>query len=633
MKKNFFTIFLFFVFFTYSINPSKAINIGDTIKKGIEKNIELAIKGKKLNEFFSGNKLTLSFEGKKKEYRFQAKKYEVFEDGNLTETGKWKVSGILKNQIRLKAENKKKSYYFKKIAKKAIIYHFDTLPSDEKAKKTLVEIEKSSKFTDISSSTESTSTNTSSSNTSSNESKDTKVAKKKKKKEAKKKKEKKYKYEEMPEKYKKKYEKLKIKAKNHTKVLKKNENEIHVLLIDKILLTPAEYVAATHCGKYKKFVFEFWDSANMGEIDPSSNKRASYFVCSKDFVFTNPKTGSKILWSNYDDPSLYKYPDEHLYLYRGHSKFYNKTIKEAKKKDPNLFKGKKDKPYTVYHKDENSIHIKGKILSLQNLQERNMAAEHCAKYDKYYYFFANDFYIGKNGSVLIRCSHTLISSSPTSGGALTWSNDPSVNQNTGNVAQRSQNMTANASQLKVYNASSMTTFYFFEASHNFMSSLELLYRAYDENTKADELKAQIDYNKQSKYSESQKLKSTKSIIDQSSVQITAKLTDTSLVLSELGRSYYEQSLPHAFSAAENAYNLFIVVKNTKERVSSSGDLLTGLLDNLGEVVGIATIIPEIPAFTKNMVETSRLIFNGAKTKKIRDKGNLKKALDQLNLDV
>ena len=194
-------------------------------------------------------------------------------------------------------------------------------------------------------------------------------------------------------------------------------------------------------------------------------------------------------------------------------------------------------------------------------------------------------------------------------------------------------MTANASQLKVYNASSMTTFYFFEASHNFMSSLELLYRAYDENTKADELKAQIDYNKQSKYSESQKLKSTKSIIDQSSVQITAKLTDTSLVLSELGRSYYEQSLPHAFSAAENAYNLFIVVKNTKERVSSSGDLLTGLLDNLGEVVGIATIIPEIPAFTKNMVETSRLIFNGAKTKKIRDKGNLKKALDQLNLDV
>ena len=60
------------------------------------------------------------------------------------------------------------------------------LPSDEKAKKTLVEIEKSSKFTDISSSTESTSTNTSSSNTSSNESKDTKVVKKKKKKKKKK---------------------------------------------------------------------------------------------------------------------------------------------------------------------------------------------------------------------------------------------------------------------------------------------------------------------------------------------------------------------------------------------------------------------------------------------------------------
>ena len=186
MKKKIFAFFIIFFFFTYSINPSKAINIGDTIKKGIEKNIELAIKGKKLNEFFSGNKLTLSFEGKKKEYRFQEKKYEVFEDGKLTETGKWKVSGIFKNQIRLKAENKKKSYYFKKIDKKDIIYHFDTLPSDEKAKKTLVEIEKSSKFTEISSTTENTSTNASSSNTSSNESKDTKVVKKKKKKKKKK---------------------------------------------------------------------------------------------------------------------------------------------------------------------------------------------------------------------------------------------------------------------------------------------------------------------------------------------------------------------------------------------------------------------------------------------------------------
>ena len=71
---------------------------------------------------------------------------------------------------------------------------------------------------------------------------------------------------------------------------------------------------------------------------------------------------------------------------------------------------------------------------------------------------------------------------------------------------------------------------------------------------------------------------------------------------------------------------------TKDNVSSSGDLLSGLLDNLGEVVGFATIAPEIPQFTRNMIDTSKLIFNGAKVKKIKDKGNLNKALDELTLD-
>ena len=78
--------------------------------------------------------------------------------------------------------------------------------------------------------------------------------------------------------------------------------------------------------------------------------------------------------------------------------------------------------------------------------------------------------------------------------------------------------------------------------------------------------------------------------------------------------------------------LCFVVKNTKQNVTSSGDLVTGLLSNLGEVVGIASILPEIPQFTKNMVTTSKLIFSGARSKKIRDAGNHSKALDQLKLD-
>ena len=165
-----------------------------------------------------------------------------------------------------------------------------------------------------------------------------------------------------------------------------------------------------------------------------------------------------------------------------------------------------------------------------------------------------------------------------------------------------------------------------------MSSLELLYRAFDLNTEADKLAAQITYLKESKSSESQRLKSTKQLVDVASVQIAGNISNASLVLSDMGKGYYAQSLPYTFEAVLSAWNLFKVVKNTKDSVASSGDLLTGLLDNLDEVVGVGTILPEIPQFTKNMITTSKLIFNGARSRKIKDKGNYGKSLDELSLD-
>jgi len=416
MNKKNFAFFLVFVFFTYSINPSKAINIGDTIKKGIEKNIELAIKGKKLNDFFSGNKLTLSFEGKKKEYRFQAKKYEVFEDGNLTETGKWKVSGIFKNQIRLKPENKKKSYYFKKIAKKAIIYHFDTLPSDEKAKKTLVEIEKSSKFTDISNTTESTS----STNTSSNESKDTKV------------------------------EEPKVEETEEPKATKKKK-------------------------KKKKSS----KSLNIGET-------------------------------------------------------LNKGI--------------------------------SKVLGGKSTESR--------------------------------------------------SNENKIQKHL----------------LEKYRATSNVSYYFFEASINYLQSLELLYRAYDNNVEADKISSSIDYLKNSKSTESDRLKSTQSIIGTSSIKIQSSIQDASYVLSEKGRGYYEQSLPFALGAAESTISLYASSKNALQTIAQSGGFnIDSLLYNAKDLAAIITILPEIPGFSKDMIQTVKLIFSGAREKKIRDEGKYSKALAELNL--
>ena len=138
------------VIFPKASLPTTLENLNDGTKKikegatkvidSLKVRVEIATKGKKLNQYFQNNNLNLSFNDQLREYRFKEKNYEVLENNNISETGKWKVHGLLKNQIRLKPDNGSKSYYFKKISKKDIIYHFDKLPGSEGAKKTLVEI-------------------------------------------------------------------------------------------------------------------------------------------------------------------------------------------------------------------------------------------------------------------------------------------------------------------------------------------------------------------------------------------------------------------------------------------------------------------------------------------------------------
>jgi hypothetical protein len=640
IKKKIIFLFIFFLF----IN-AKADN---QINEGVEKiadslNIEVATKGKKLKEFFSGNIINLIFDDKELQYKFKENSYKIFDSNILIEEGKWKISGLLKNQIKLKAKDKKKSYYFKKIKSKNIIYLYNSSPGSENAKKTTLEI-----ISSINGNIDNSQTSKIDQNKNNEKKTEDKLSKKKITKiEKKNNKKKKFKFEELKPKHEKKLAKFEEEAKTDIKIIKGNENEVHILYIGTDSFSALSwFAAAKHCGQFKKFAFAFWDSIKTGEI--LDQKKSEYYVCSSEPILLNPKTGSKIIWSNYDDISLYKYPDKHLYIFRDYppippyrvSKYMKKYIKEVKAKDPNFFKKKKDKILTVYYKDEDQIHIKTALIDFNMKKPGLIAEEHCSKYNKNWYYSNSDWDKGKNGSSVFHCNKKTLHVSPLSGDYMGYSNDPnsqfnkqtSINNTNISSSSQNNNNNYNSSQLKIYNASSMTTFYFFESSHNFMSSLELLYRAYDENTKADELKAQINYNKQSKYTEAQKLKSTKSIIDTSSIQITANLQDASIVLSDLGRTYYQQALPYAYNAATNAYNLFMTVKNTKDNLTSSGDLLSGLLDNLGEVVGFATIAPEIPQFTRNMIDTSKLIFNGAKVKKIKDKGNLNKALDELTLD-
>ena len=74
----------------------------------------------------------------------------------------------------------------------------------------------------------------------------------------------------------------------------------------------------------------------------------------------------------------------------------------------------------------------------------------------------------------------------------------------------------------------------------------------------------------------------------------------------------------------------ILIKNTFEKgTQDSGSFL----EYANEFTGFFTIAKDLPKLANDIFTTSKLVFSGAKSKKIKDKGNLSKAMDDLNLEV
>ena len=630
MIKKYFSLILIFFSFLLFIDAKANNTINENAQKVIDSlKIEIATKGKDLNEYFSGNTIKVIFNDKELQFKFSDKNYEIYELDKIVEKGKWKLSGIFKNQIKLKPQNKKKTYYLKKISKKNKIYHYDGSPANENTKKTLIQIVSSEKV-DFDNKKQVKETDNSDllkekiqndkdikkKKKEKNEEKQTNKLKKKKEKKESKTKPKKYRYIELTENQKKKLAKYKERSKK-IRIIKSEDSYIETTKGGDTQAN--QYKAAEHCAKNKFFAYSFKDSG-MGIWYEPPFKRAKYFYCTDKLIFTNPFTNKEVTWTNYEKKEYFKYPNEYLFLYRTMTSTYRNLLEKEKKKNPKAFKLE---PFKIIYKDENSVHIKGFYGGDLNM-ERYIANEHCSQFNKKYYYCEDSIDQGLLGAMLFTCSDKHLASNPFSGEPLKFI---SGSENYSHSDQGGSSLSA--SEMLKYNSTNYTTFYFFEASDNMMKSLELLYRAYDKNVEADKLKAQIRYNRESKYSAGDKLQSTKSIIDSSSIEIKAKISDASVVLSDIGRGYYEQSLPYAYNAAQNSYELILTIKNTFEQGTQDTD---SLLANANEFIGFFTIAKDLPQFASDIFTTSKLVFNGAKVKKIRDKGNLNKALDELTLD-
>ena len=625
IKKTLICIIFLTFFNSYSNSiASTEVIVDEAVNQLIKNlgNVETATKGKKLKQFFTGNSLRLSFNGKIKEFKFNEDKYEVFENEKSIEIGKWKVSGILKNQIKLTPNNKSKPYFLKKINKKEIIYHFNGTPGKEGIVKTLVKIEPLIK-------------------------KKTKVAEKK----------------EEP----KKAETKVAEKKQEPKIIVKDEKVPEgKKIIYKYICDPAK--SEYYWGRTK-------DSMKLSRYEDSPNGKS---------LAEEGDDGYETIWG------VTEIDFEAGYVYDSGSLEYDATGDGKNNIMPYATRNKIksiDKSQGIYiseseysfENDPNFIEIVMEVKYTESSLEYTLESEEYGEgfgtgVNKYWEKFTNQcirnhYYIDKNAGDnfiktyakqkpiaekaekeyfetdiqnayqaqtddLFKEINEQIANEINIIGDEYKNISKNIYQNK-NLNNESQKFVKEVSkdQLKEYKATSVITYYFFESQANYLSSLELLYRAYDKNVEADKMKAQIIYLKDSKSSESKRLKSTTQILDQASKDIKNNINDKNKNLSDDSKILYQKSLPFAFKATEYGYKVFVLSTTIGKEISNSENKVGTILANFNEVIGFASIIPRIPNYVKAVGSTSKLIFTGAKTKKIKDEQNLGDALDELNLSA
>ena len=593
--------------------------------KNIFSNFEIAIKGQNLNEFFQNQILNLKFKNENKEYRFKEEKYEVFINQKLNETGKWKIKGLLKSFVELSPDNNEPSYFFKKIMDKNIVYYFDKNPDNPNSKKTLVEITPLDKKLEVKKDPK---------REIKTEPKVIEVAKEPKKEKLEqtslisasskktppgKKKIIKYicdpgkseyywgytndcmklsRYEDSP------YAKNQIaKGSNET-----SEDIVDIYEIDfennHIFMSGISKYDTNSNGKLESMPY-----AQRWKIK-SHNKKENIFTKISDY---GPDTSVLIFEVKYDNNSLIQSGENtDLVEMKEGPKYWEKYTDQCIQSEYFVDKNSGDKLIQTFQE----------YLPLQAQAEKQLFGENL-----------NSAVAQSSEKLMAEINRDVLNKIKLDQNKY---NNLSKNINkTKDLKNESKKITNEVSkdQLKTYKATSVITYLYFESQANYLASLELLYRAYDKNVEADKIKSQISYIKDSRNSESKRLKSTVQIVDEASKNLKKEINNDSKKLSEDSKILYQKSLPLIFKATEYGYKVFVVSTEVGKNIANSNNKVAAFLSNFNEVIGFASILPTIPDYVKTVGSNARLIFTGAKTKKIKDNENLEEALKQLDLSA
>ena len=170
-------------------------------------------------------------------------------------------------------------------------------------------------------------------------------------------------------------------------------------------------------------------------------------------------------------------------------------------------------------------------------------------------------------------------------------------------------------------------YYFYESLIYFSESLELLYRAYDKNTEADKLKSEREYLQRGGLGTDSTKRLDSFVTNNIAVSVNVSdLLNSVVDLNEEGKGYYSKALPKTFEAVWSFTNFAIITAHGLKEMNAKTE--QGI-NNVLNVIGAVATVPKLPQYVKTMYSTTKLISNGARDKKIQDKGNHQKAIASL----
>ena len=170
-------------------------------------------------------------------------------------------------------------------------------------------------------------------------------------------------------------------------------------------------------------------------------------------------------------------------------------------------------------------------------------------------------------------------------------------------------------------------YYFYESLIYFSESLELLYRAYDKNTEADKLKSEREYIQRGGLGTDSTKRMDTFVTNNIAVSANvSSLLNSALDLNEEGKSYYSKALPKTAEAVWSFTNFAIITAHGLQEMNAKTE--QGI-SNILNVIGAIATVPKLPEYAKTIYSTTKLITDGAKDKKIQDKGNHQKVIASL----